>query len=62
VRHYALGTLIAATPSAIVYSLLGAALGGAAAPPLAFVLLPFGLVLTTFVAWRTRAHVRATPT
>lgn len=59
VRDYALGTLIAATPSAVVYATLGAAAGGAGTHPATYALLPFGLVLTAVVAWRTRAQVRA---
>lgn len=60
VRSYALGTLVPATPSAIVYAQLGAAAGGGAAHPATYVLLPFGIVLTAFVAWRTRRHARPT--
>lgn len=58
VRHYALGTLIAATPSAILYATLGAAAGGAGTNPLTYILLPFGLVLTAFMVWRSRARAR----
>jgi uncharacterized membrane protein YdjX (TVP38/TMEM64 family) len=60
VRHYALGTLVAATPSAILYATLGAAAGGSSTNPFTFVLLPVGVVLTGLVAWRTRARGRAT--
>jgi uncharacterized membrane protein YdjX (TVP38/TMEM64 family) len=60
VRHYALGTLVAATPSAILYATLGAAAGGSSTNPYTFVLLPVGLVLTALVAWRTRARGRST--
>jgi len=56
VRHYALGTLIAATPSAILYATLGAAAGGGGTNPLTYALLPFGLVLTAVVVWRTRTR------
>jgi uncharacterized membrane protein YdjX (TVP38/TMEM64 family) len=59
VRDYALGTVLAATPSATVYALLGAAVGGSGSSPLTYLLLPFGLLLTAVVAWRTRAHLRA---
>lgn len=61
VRSYVLGTLVPATPSAIVYALLGAAAGGSATHPATFALLPFGIVLTAFVAWRTRRHSRPLP-
>ncbi|HEY7222416.1 MAG TPA: VTT domain-containing protein [Micromonosporaceae bacterium] len=53
VRDYAIGSLIAGTPSAAVYATLGAAAGGGPSP-VTFVLLPFGLVLTAVVAWRSR--------
>ena len=52
-------TLIAATPSALLYATLGAAASGTGTNPVTYALLPFGLVLTAIVAWRTRAHVRA---
>ncbi len=58
-RDYAIGTLTAATPSAVLYATLGAAASGAGTNPVTYALLPFGLVLTAIVAWRTRAHVRA---
>lgn len=63
VRDYALGTLIASTPSAVLYAVLGAAASGAGRTSgWVHVLLPFGLILTLFVAWRTRAHtVNASP-
>jgi uncharacterized membrane protein YdjX (TVP38/TMEM64 family) len=59
VRHYALGSLIAGTPSAVAYALLGAAVGGAGHNPLTYALLPAGLVLTAIVAVRTRLHARS---
>lgn len=59
VRDYALGTLIAATPSAISYAVLGAAI---AAPgeiePLAAIPLAIGLVLSTVVLLRSRRAYR----
>jgi uncharacterized membrane protein YdjX (TVP38/TMEM64 family) len=60
VRHYTLGTLVAGSPSAVTYALLGAAIAGAGqASPLTFVPLAVGLVLTAIVAMRTRRHIRA---
>ena len=35
-----------------------AAVGGAGTSPVTFVLLPFGIALTGFVAWRTRTRAR----
>jgi uncharacterized membrane protein YdjX (TVP38/TMEM64 family) len=59
VRDYVLGTTIAATPSAITYALLGAAIAGPGAlSPLTFVPLAFGLLLSAVVAVRTRHHLR----
>jgi uncharacterized membrane protein YdjX (TVP38/TMEM64 family) len=59
VRHYALGTLISAAPSAVSYALLGAAV---AAPghlrPLSLVPLGAGLVLAAAVLIRSRAATR----
>ena len=56
-RDYALGTLIAGTPSAVTYAMLGAAIGGAGeASPLTLLPLAFGLLLTAVVAVRTRRH------
>ena len=59
-RHYALGTLISATPSAVSYALLGAAV---AAPgqfrPLTLVPLGAGLVLSVAVLIRSRAAARS---
>jgi len=59
VRHYALGTLISAAPSAVSYALLGAAV---AAPghlrPLSLVPLGAGLVLAAAVLIRSRAAAR----
>jgi uncharacterized membrane protein YdjX (TVP38/TMEM64 family) len=57
VRDYLLGSLVAGTPSAILYATLGAT-AGTGPRPVSFVLLPFGLGLTAFVAWRTRARTR----
>jgi uncharacterized membrane protein YdjX (TVP38/TMEM64 family) len=57
VRDYGLGTLLAATPSAVTYALLGAALGNAGnASPLTLVPLACGLALAAVVAIRTRRH------
>ena len=57
VRDYALGTLIAGTPSAVTYALLGAAIGSAdSASPLTMIPLACGLVLAAVVAIRTRRH------
>src|SRR5262249_53092530 len=60
VRHYALGTLISAAPSAVTYALLGAAV---ASPghlrPLSLLPLGVGLVLFVVVLLRTRSAVRA---
>jgi uncharacterized membrane protein YdjX (TVP38/TMEM64 family) len=59
-RDYGLGTLLAGTPSAVTYALLGAAMSGAAtASPLTMVPLACGLVLAAVVAIRTRRHARA---
>lgn len=60
IRDYVIGTVIAATPSAVTYALLGAAIaspGGVS--PLTFVPLAFGLALSGVVAIRTRRHLRA---
>lgn len=60
VRHYALGTLIAATPSAITYAILGAAVvRPGALNPLTFVPLAFGLALSAVVFVRARRRYRA---
>jgi uncharacterized membrane protein YdjX (TVP38/TMEM64 family) len=60
VRDYALGTLIAGTPSAVTYAMLGAAIGGAGeASPLTLVPLACGLLLAAIVAVRTRRHALA---
>jgi uncharacterized membrane protein YdjX (TVP38/TMEM64 family) len=60
VRHYALGTLISVTPSAVSYALLGAAV---AAPghlrPLSLVPLGAGLLLAAAVLIRSRAAARS---
>ena len=60
VRHYALGSLISAAPSAVSYALLGAAV---AAPghlrPLSLVPLGAGLLLAAAVLIRSRAAARA---
>jgi uncharacterized membrane protein YdjX (TVP38/TMEM64 family) len=59
VRHYALGTLISASPSAVTYALLGAAV---ATPghlrPLSLIPLGIGLVLSVAVLLRTRSAAR----
>jgi uncharacterized membrane protein YdjX (TVP38/TMEM64 family) len=57
VRDYGLGTLISATPSAVTYALLGAAIGGGTvASSLTLLPLACGLVLAALVAIRTRRH------
>lgn len=57
VRDYAVGTLIAGTPSAVTGAMLGAAIGGAGeASVLTLAPLAFGLLLATVVAIRTRRH------
>jgi uncharacterized membrane protein YdjX (TVP38/TMEM64 family) len=57
--HYALGTFIAGTPSAVTYALLGAAVGGAAeASPVTLVPLAFGLTLMGTLALRARRRSR----
>ena len=62
VRDYVLGTTIAATPSAVTYALLGAAIAGPSAlTPLTFVPLAFGLLLSATVALRTHHHTHPTP-
>jgi uncharacterized membrane protein YdjX (TVP38/TMEM64 family) len=59
-RDYVLGTVIAATPSAVTYALLGAAIGSPGGlSPLAFVPLGFGLVLSAVVVVRSRRHLKA---
>jgi uncharacterized membrane protein YdjX (TVP38/TMEM64 family) len=58
--HYALGTFIAGTPSAVTYALLGAAIGGAAeASPATLLPLAFGLSLMAILAIRARRRSRA---
>ena len=60
VRDYAFGTLLAGTPSAVTYAMLGAAIGGAGeASPLTLVPLACGLLLAIVVAIRTRRHTEA---
>ncbi len=57
VSDYALGTLIAATPSAVTGAMLGAAIGAAGeVSVLTLAPLAFGLLLATVVAVRTRRH------
>jgi uncharacterized membrane protein YdjX (TVP38/TMEM64 family) len=63
VRDYAVGTVLAGSPSAVTYALLGAALGVAGqASPLTLLPLGIGILLTTTVAVRTRAHLHRTAT
>lgn len=58
-RDYAVGTLLAGSPSAVTYALLGAAVGAAGeASPLTLLPLAIGIVLSAAVALRTRAHLR----
>jgi uncharacterized membrane protein YdjX (TVP38/TMEM64 family) len=60
-RDYFLGTLIAATPSAISYAILGALIAAPGdVPPLAFVPLGMGLAFSVIVLFRTRRRVRRT--
>ncbi len=62
VRDYALGSIIAGTPSAVTYAMLGAAIGGAGgASPLTLVPLACGLLLAAVVAIRTRRHAAGSP-
>jgi uncharacterized membrane protein YdjX (TVP38/TMEM64 family) len=57
IRDYALGTIIAGTPSAVTYALLGAAIAGAGqVGPLTLLPLACGLVLIAIVAARTRGY------
>ena len=57
IRDYALGTIVAGTPSAVTYALLGAAIAAAGqVGPLTFVPLACGLVLVAVVAWRSRTQ------
>ncbi|MBX6749944.1 MAG: TVP38/TMEM64 family protein, partial [Micromonosporaceae bacterium] len=61
VRDYAVGTLLASSPSAVTYALLGAAVVAAEdATPLTLLPLVIGVVLSTAVAVRSRRHLRAT--
>jgi len=58
VRDYAVGTLLASSPSAVTYALLGAAVVAAEdATPLSLLPLALSVVLSTAVAIRTRRHV-----
>jgi uncharacterized membrane protein YdjX (TVP38/TMEM64 family) len=60
VRDYVLGTTISATPSAITYALLGAAIAGPdRLSAITFVPLVFGLALSGVVALRTWRHRQA---
>jgi uncharacterized membrane protein YdjX (TVP38/TMEM64 family) len=65
-RHYALGTLIAAVPSAVSYALLGAAVARSdAMSPVTVVPLAFGLLLSAAlfarVRWAARRAVTGEP-
>lgn len=58
-RDYFIGTLLASTPSAVTYALLGAALGAAGeSSPLTLLPLAIGIGFVATVALRTRAHLR----
>ena len=60
-RDYFLGTLIAATPSAVSYAVLGALIAAPGeVPPVAFVPLTAGLVFAAIVLYRTRQRFRRT--
>jgi uncharacterized membrane protein YdjX (TVP38/TMEM64 family) len=59
VRVYAFGSALAGSPSAVTYALLGAALPAAGqASPFTLLPLAIGILLTTAVTLRTRAHLR----
>jgi uncharacterized membrane protein YdjX (TVP38/TMEM64 family) len=61
VRDYALGTFIAAAPSAVTYALLGAAVASPGpVSPLTVIPLAFGLALSAAVLLRARRRARAT--
>ena len=63
VRDYAVGSLLAGTPTAVTYALLGAAVGAAGeASPLTLLPLAIGTLLTATVAVRTRIHRGQDPT
>jgi uncharacterized membrane protein YdjX (TVP38/TMEM64 family) len=59
VRDYAVGTLLASSPSAVTYALLGAAVVAEDAAPFTLLPLVIGVALSTAVALRTRRHLRA---
>ena len=59
VRDYTIGTVIAGSPSAVTYALLGAAVGTAGeASPFTLLPLAIGILLSAVVTLRTRAHLR----
>jgi uncharacterized membrane protein YdjX (TVP38/TMEM64 family) len=58
-RDYALGTLLASSPSAVTYALLGAAVAAEHAAPLTLLPLAVGVALSAAVAIRSRNHGRA---
>lgn len=58
VRDYAIGTVLAGTPSAVTYALLGAAVGAAGeASPVTLLPLAIGILLVASVAVRTRVRL-----
>jgi Uncharacterized conserved protein len=60
VRDYAVGTLLANSPSAVTYALLGAAVVAAeGTTPLTLLPLAMGVALSSAVAIRTRRHLQA---
>jgi uncharacterized membrane protein YdjX (TVP38/TMEM64 family) len=62
VRDYAVGSVLAGSPSAVTYALLGAAVGGlgGGATPLTIVPMLVGTALTGVVVTRTVLRLRAT--
>lgn len=58
-RDYFLGTLIAATPSAVSYAILGALIAAPGdVPPVAYLPLTIGLAFSAIVFFRTRRRLR----
>jgi hypothetical protein len=52
--------LLASSPSAATYALLGAAIGGVGSTPVTMAPLAIGLVIVTVVAYRIRRRSRLT--
>lgn len=59
VRDYAIGTLLASSPSAVTYALLGATVVAEDTTPLTLLPLAIGVGLSTAVAIRARRHRRS---